>query len=346
MILAIDQGTTGTTCLVFDERGRADRPRLPRVRAALPAARLGRARRRRDLGGDAARSPARRSPTPGSSGGELDGDRDHQPARDRRAPGTRATRRAAAPRARLAGPAHRRALRRAARGRATSRSCASAPAWCSTPTSRRPRSSGCCATSTAARARERARVFGTIDSWLLFKLTGAPRRPTTRTPRARCSSTSAGSRWDEELLRAARGRPERALPRVAALAPASSATTRRVRAARCRSPASPATSRRRCSARPASSPGMAQEHLRHRQLRPAQHRRRGAARRPTGLLDDGRLAASGERRAYALEASIFVTGAAVQWLRDGLGIIERGGGDRGAGRLAATATTASTSCPR
>ena len=31
----------------------------------------------------------------------------------------------------------------------------------------------------------------------------------------------------------------------------------------------------------------------------------------------------GERDAYALEASIFVTGAAVQWLRDGLGIIER-----------------------
>ncbi|MFN2617796.1 MAG: FGGY family carbohydrate kinase, partial [Thermoleophilaceae bacterium] len=31
----------------------------------------------------------------------------------------------------------------------------------------------------------------------------------------------------------------------------------------------------------------------------------------------------GERVDYALEAAIFVTGAAVQWLRDGLGIIER-----------------------
>jgi glycerol kinase len=31
----------------------------------------------------------------------------------------------------------------------------------------------------------------------------------------------------------------------------------------------------------------------------------------------------GQERAYALEASIFVTGAAVQWLRDGLRIIER-----------------------
>jgi glycerol kinase len=33
----------------------------------------------------------------------------------------------------------------------------------------------------------------------------------------------------------------------------------------------------------------------------------------------------GEEAAYALEASIFVTGAAVQWLRDGLGIIDEAG---------------------
>jgi glycerol kinase len=33
----------------------------------------------------------------------------------------------------------------------------------------------------------------------------------------------------------------------------------------------------------------------------------------------------GERTAYALEAAIFVTGAAVQWLRDGLGIIGEAG---------------------
>jgi len=34
------------------------------------------------------------------------------------------------------------------------------------------------------------------------------------------------------------------------------------------------------------------------------------------------VAAAGDRTDYALEAAIFVTGAAVQWLRDGLGIIE------------------------
>ncbi len=34
---------------------------------------------------------------------------------------------------------------------------------------------------------------------------------------------------------------------------------------------------------------------------------------------------AGDEAAYALEASIFVTGAAVQWLRDGLGLIEEAG---------------------
>ena len=54
-------------------RGPGRRPRLLGVRAALPAAGLGRARRRRDLGGDAAGRRARRSPTPASTGAELDG---------------------------------------------------------------------------------------------------------------------------------------------------------------------------------------------------------------------------------------------------------------------------------
>ncbi|HET9591944.1 MAG TPA: FGGY-family carbohydrate kinase [Solirubrobacterales bacterium] len=45
---------------------------------------------------------------------------------------------------------------------------------------------------------------------------------------------------------------------------------------------------------------------------------------PEGLLATV-AASSGEEVAYALEAAIFVTGAAVQWLRDGLGIIEAAG---------------------
>ena len=58
-----------------------------------------------------------------------------------------------------------------------------------------------------------------------------------------------------------------------------------------------------------------------------------APRPPDGLLATVAWGLEGEV-AYALEASIFVTGAAVQWLRDGLGIIEQAAGDGGAGRLA------------
>ena len=70
------------------------------------------------------------------------GDRDHQPARDGRGVGP-LDRRAVRPGDRLAGPAHRRPLRRA-RGRAApSTSCAGAPGSCSTRTSAAPSSSGC-----------------------------------------------------------------------------------------------------------------------------------------------------------------------------------------------------------
>ncbi len=49
-----------------------------------------------------------------------------------------------------------------------------------------------------------------------------------------------------------------------------------------------------------------------------------APRPPDGLLATVAWGL-GDEVAYALEASIFVTGAAVQWLRDGLGIIEEAG---------------------
>jgi len=45
---------------------------------------------------------------------------------------------------------------------------------------------------------------------------------------------------------------------------------------------------------------------------------------PDGLLATV-ACGTGEEAAYALEASIFVTGAAVQWLRDGLGVIDEAG---------------------
>src|SRR5262249_2188788 len=47
---------------------------------------------------------------------------------------------------------------------------------------------------------------------------------------------------------------------------------------------------------------------------------------PPAGLRTGVACRTGEEAVYALEASIFVTGAAIQWLRDGLGIFEEAAG--------------------
>ena len=170
-------------------------------------------------------------------------------------------RRAAAPRARLAGPAHGRPLRRAARRRATRPHRRSAPGSCSTRTSRRRRSSGCCDNVDGLRAARRA--------------TGAPRSARS-TPGSSASSpaTHVTDRHERVAHDALRHRPRRlgrraarrssAIPeRVAARGAAElrrvrhGATARSAGSTACRSAASPATSRRRCSARAASSPGSA-----------------------------------------------------------------------------------------
>ena len=113
MILAIDQGTTGTTCLVFDEQARLRSRAYREFTQHFPRPgwvehdadeiwEVSRAVAHEALG--SCRHPARAGV----------GRRDHQPARDGRGMG-RAHRRAAAPRDRLAGPSHGRAVRRAAR---------------------------------------------------------------------------------------------------------------------------------------------------------------------------------------------------------------------------------------
>ena len=91
--------------------------------------------------------------------------------------------------------------------------------------------------------------------------------------------------------------------------------------------------------------GRGQEHLRDRQLRPAQHR---APRRPS--RGEGLLArwpgARAVRSTTRSRRAVFVTGAAVQWLRDGLGIIDEAGGDARRSPPRWSPTTTSTSCPR
>ncbi len=60
-----------------------------------------------------------------------------------------------------------------------------------------------------------------------------------------------------------------------------------------------------------------------------------AARTGRRTAHDDRVVARARRATYAMEGAIFVTGAAVQWLRDGLGIIARRRRDRSARRVGA-----------
>ena len=165
---------------------------------------------------------------------------------------------------------------------------------------------------------ERA-VFGTIDSWLLFKLTGGHVTDYSNASRTMLFDIRRLD-WDEELCELLGVDPAR-LPRAAAL------RLRLRHHERVRRRGAGRGGRRRPAGgalRPGlPPPGDGEEHLRHRQLRPPQHRRRAAAP-PDGLLATVAWGL-GEEVTYALEASIFVTGAAVQWLRDGLGIIDEAG---------------------
>jgi len=167
-----------------------------------------------------------------------------------------------------------------------------------------------------AAGAERA-VFGTIDSWLLFKLTG--RHATDHTNASRTMLFDIRRRaWDEELCDLF-GIDPASLPEALPSAHVYGTTSEFG------------------SEVPVAGIGGDQQAALFGQ---ACHRP-GTAKNTYGtgsfvLLNTGPEApepvegllatvacGAEEAPAYALEASIFVTGAAVQWLRDGLGLIER-----------------------
>ena len=73
-----------------------------------------------------------------------------------------------------------------------------------------------------------------------------------------------------------------------------------------------------------------EEHLRHRLLHADAHRRQGG--RVEARPDHHRRARRPRGKEFALEGSVFIGGAVVQWLRDGLGILQQFGRDRALGR--------------
>jgi glycerol kinase len=172
----------------------------------------------------------------------------------------------------------------------------------------------------ARRRAERGELaFGTIDSWLLWQLSGGAVHATDASNASRTLLFNIHTLdWDDELL-AALGIPRAVLPRVAA--------------------SSGEVARSRCDGLPSGlavagvagdqqaalfgqacyTPGMAKNTygtgcflLMNVGGAPATSRNR--------LLATVAWTRGSERR-YALEGSVFIAGAAIQWLRDGLGII-------------------------
>jgi glycerol kinase len=162
-------------------------------------------------------------------------------------------------------------------------------------------------------------VFGTIDSWLIFKLTGEHLTDVSNASRTLLYDIYAG-RWDPELLELF-GVPERALARVRPSAGVFAQT-------------SPAA----LHGHTVPVAGVAGDQQAALFGQACVKAGMGKNTYGTGsfvLLNTGEqglepppgLLASiawriGEEIVYVLEAAIFVTGAAVQWLRDGLQIID------------------------
>ncbi|MDE3070518.1 MAG: glycerol kinase GlpK, partial [Acidobacteriota bacterium] len=173
------------------------------------------------------------------------------------------------------------------------------------------------------RAAQGDAAFGTIDSWLVFKLTGEHVTDLSNASRTLLCDIARG-RWDQELLDLFGGIPERALPQI------------------CPSAGALATTRPEAlHGHAATVAGIAGDQQAALFGQACTVEGMGKNTYGTGsfvLLNAGRVAPApvpgllgsvawdlGEGPVYALEASIFVTGAAVQWLRDGIGVIGEAG---------------------
>ncbi len=169
------------------------------------------------------------------------------------------------------------------------------------------------------RAADGRAMFGTVDAWLSYQLTGEALTDPSNASRTLLYDLEAGS-WDPELLELFGGIPERSLPRIVP----SSGELGAVRAfgddARPVLAGIAGDQQAALFGQACVDPGLGKNTYGTGSfvLQNAGYRPPAPA---AGLL--GTVAwGIGGRRVYALEASIFITGAAVQWLRDGLGIIE------------------------
>ena len=166
-------------------------------------------------------------------------------------------------------------------------------------------------------------VFGTIDSWLLFKLTGRHVTDYSNASRTMLFDIHRLD-WDRELCELLGVDPAR-LPEALPSSHAYGTTAEfggAVPVAGIAGDQQAALFGQACH-----RPGLAKNTYGTGSF-VLLHTGEQAPDPPDGLLATV-ACGTGDAAAYALEASIFVTGAAVQWLRDGLGIIEQAGETEG-----------------
>ncbi|HEV7807704.1 MAG TPA: glycerol kinase GlpK [Solirubrobacteraceae bacterium] len=173
------------------------------------------------------------------------------------------------------------------------------------------------------RAADGSACFGTIDSWLVFKLTGEHRTDVTNASRTMLYDIVRGD-WDDGLLALFGDVPRRALPEVlpsigefgAVRAGALGDGHDGVPICGIAGDQQAALYGQGCL-----DPGLGKNTYGTGSF-VLMNSGDSVPTAPPGLLATVAWGI-GERTIYALEAAIFVTGAAVQWLRDGLGIIEQ-----------------------
>jgi glycerol kinase len=173
------------------------------------------------------------------------------------------------------------------------------------------------------RARERAQrlAFGTIDSWLIWKLTAGGVHATDFTNASRTLLFNIHERaWDEELLRLLHV-PAEVLPRVVPSAGVVGASEASVFGAEVPIAGIAGDQQAALFGQACFQPGLAKNTygtgcflLMYTGDQAVDSRR--------GLVTTMACAPDGQP-AYAVEGSIFIAGAAVQWLRDGLGLIKQ-----------------------
>ena len=175
------------------------------------------------------------------------------------------------------------------------------------------------------RLRERAArlAFGTIDTWLIWKMTGGRVHVTDYTNASRTLLYNIHTReWDNELLRIL-DLPREILPRVARSSEPVGMTDRALLGAEIPIAGIAGDQQAALFGQACYEPGMVKNTYGTGCFLLMFTGERVVTSHK-GLLTTMACAADGSP-AYALEGSVFIAGAAVQWLRDGLGLIKRAG---------------------